>query len=628
MLGVLGPSSFAEFAAVRTPGKVIWCNFELAGKLGFEVPRANQLTPEFHEQLLATLSFRALTPSDLNRAHETITMYADRYGGDGVRPALGAGRAGFLAYGNLYIKGVGCTPLFKHNDPEDFAHSHGGVHLDDCLSEAVFGEVNENLFTHGSTRILAIIDQGRHVTAPTGRRIPVALVVRTGAQLRPAHLLGGPVRRLGYRLDKFLKMTRATGQLVTRAGKGTGSDFPDVKATMLRIIDDHARTSAEAFRWRMIHGALSSSNMEMSGAMLDLPTQSTQPRTAPIRCLEYAESAFGSEHIERAARLMTVYRTLLRNTTPEQHDHCNVVPLSIAAEMKAAYDRHLQVQLMSAAGLKIAVAQRIQDQRPALAVNFADLILRMVDLKNPGTTSAWRSVVEHVSVLDVFHLLQYLPPLYFANPDADHRDIILKLLQPVFRGKRSEKKILVSTLAGEFAVVYADLMNACAELGSEYYDDGSSIQASITARAAFENEPLDLLYTRRLRRDFGRAINEYKSTGDAEIIREAIARRISASQRSVDGLLAQGDSRRLGNSGIEFQMRTISGINYSVRAWNNERQTRQLHVGIPVTSKGTYYFSSASQLRRITKRQAESLSCRLTTDDWQSCIERPALLQQ
>ena len=170
VLNVLGPDSFVEFTAVSTRGKVIWCNFELARQLGFEVPRLNQLTPEFEKQLLSALSFRVVSPTENVQSQKTITMYADRYGGDGVWPGLGAGRSGFLPYGNLYVKGVGLTPLFKHNDPDDFEHSHGAVHFDDCLLEAVFGEVNENLFARGSARVLAIIDEGRNVTPPSGPR--------------------------------------------------------------------------------------------------------------------------------------------------------------------------------------------------------------------------------------------------------------------------------------------------------------------------------------------------------------------------------------------------------------------------------------------------------------------------
>src|SRR6185312_2716145 len=126
----LGPLSFAEFQAYRSPGAVLWCNFDLLRELGFAVPETNQLTRELNQQLLAAFSLRAVNGDDLN-GHELFTLYADKYGGEGVSPALGAGRAGFLPHGNLYVKGLGFTPLFRHNDADDFVHSHGGVHLED-----------------------------------------------------------------------------------------------------------------------------------------------------------------------------------------------------------------------------------------------------------------------------------------------------------------------------------------------------------------------------------------------------------------------------------------------------------------------------------------------------------------
>src|ERR1051325_6048626 len=277
IIDTLGPLSFAEFQAYRFPGTVLGCNFELLRELGFDVPESNQLTPELNQQLLAAFSLRAVNGESVN-GHELLTLYADKYGGDGVRPARGAGRAGFLSHGNFYVKGLGFTPLFRHNDADDFVHSHGGVHLEDCLSEAIFGEVNHNLFTLGANRIVAIIDQGKYVTEPSGRRRHIALAIRAGAHLRPGHLLAKRVSPL----ELFISMTRATKQLVLRAG------VPDVSATMLRVIDDHAQTAADSFRWRLIHGALSPSNMDISGAMLDLPTQSTQPRPAPIFKLDSA----------------------------------------------------------------------------------------------------------------------------------------------------------------------------------------------------------------------------------------------------------------------------------------------------------------------------------------------------
>lgn len=622
VMNVLGADSFAEFTAVKTTGKVVWCNFELARQLGFQVPQSNQLTPEFHEQLVGALAFRAAKPGENLLGQITITMYADKYGGDGLGPALGAGRAGFLRYGNLYVKGIGFTPLFRHNDVDDFAHSHGAVHLDDCLSEAIFGEVNENLFAQGSTRILAVIDEGRSVTPPLGKPIPVALVVRAGAQLRPAHLLTR-LRSKRSLLDKFARITTASGQLITRHDSLTGIELPDLTATFLRIIGDHARIAAESWRWRMIHGALSASNMEISGAMLDLPTQSTQPRTAPIWCLDYG-SVFGAEHTERAVHLIPIHRKLMRNIPVSEWPQFNLSLLNIKSEMAKAYSRHLELKLLSAAGLKTEVAIRIQAEHEELARSFTDVVLKMASLKNRGPLCISKEAAEHVCPLDIFNLLRCFPQDYFKNPDADHKSTILSYLKPMLRGNRfhvAKKQSVVDGVVSEFAKLYRDLMNACAGLVQTHYDDVITMQSSIRSRAAFENEPLDFLYARRLYDDLRQAIAAYRSTGNAEIVRSAIDQRIVASLRNVDGLLVHGNSRRLSRGGVELEMRTLEGVNYSVRAWNDSQQTRRLHISIPVERSREHFVTGVSNLPRLTEHQISSLRYRFTTDGWKSCAE-------
>lgn len=628
--GVLGPDLFAEFAVIRAPGRVIWCNFDLARQLGFDVPRSNELTAEFHEQLISAVSFRAVQPTDQFHGQDTITMFADRYGGEGVSPALGAGRAGFLPYGNLYVKGVGFTPLFKHDDPDDFVHSHGAVHLDDCLSEALLGEVNENLFTSGSSRVVAVIDQGLHVTAPKGELIPIALAVRAGAQLRPAHLMSRhtPGRAL---LEKFVRMTRATGQLATHRNQRSGAELPDVRATMLRIIDDHARCAAESFRWRTIHGALTSSNMEMSGAMLDLPTQSSQPRTAPIRTLDFVAFAFGGEHLERGAQLVPVYRRLMRNTPSSKRKTFRVKWIDIPKEMNRAYEKYLQVTLLSAAGLKLEVARRIQAETPELAQRFAELIVKMAALRNPGPVMVARTVVERVSVLDVFGLLEQFPRKYFAAPHTPYARTIRACLRPVFSGSESQvarKRVSVKKFIAEFANLFDELMRAGADYAEAYYGDPASLRASIIARAEFENAPLDRLYYKTLYEGLDRAIARYRATGDPANVREAIDGRLAASLRRVDGLLAQGESRRMNGGGIELEIRIIDGVRYAVRAKNDASQTRRLHVSIPAEMEGDHYRHSVPNLPGLTRKQIGALRYHCTTDGWKTSSEVRARLAQ
>ncbi len=586
-LDVLGEAGFAEVPAVRFPGKVIWCNFELARELGFDVPRTNQLTPKLHEQLVAKLSLRSISPGDDISGMEIVMVYADRYGGEGVLPALGAGRAGFLADANLYIKGLGFTPLFRHNDKDDFVHSHGGVHLDDCMSEAIFGEVNQNLFELGCSRIVAIIDQGKFVVEPSGRRRDIGLAIRTGAQLRPGHLLAKRVHGSRTPLEMFVQITRATGQLVLQ----NRSDIPDLTATMLRVIDDHARTAADSYRWRMIHGALSPSNMDMSGAMLDLPTQSTQPRTSPIFKLSWVQSVFGTEHKERGFYLAETQRRLLRTTDVATRVHFNLKWINVSNQMDVDYNRHLEIKMLNAAGLKTLVARRIQ-QTTNLAGHFTDVLAAMAVLKNQGPTCVARKVVDR-SVVDIFNLLGSLPADYFASRDV--KESVLEHARPVYKGNRFHvraKQRRVEQLAEKFAIVYRAVM----DVAEDDYPSRSEMERSITARAAFENQPIDALYCAPLYEELTQAIADYKATGNAQIISDAIDNRITRSLRSVDGLLARGNSPR-----------TIRGISYSVRAG-------KLHVSIPVEAQGNQFTTAVAGLDRLSKRQIEQLRYRFTTD--------------
>jgi hypothetical protein len=529
----LGEAAFAEFDAVRVPGKVVWCNFELLRVLGFDVPRS-KLTPAFEEQLLAKFSLQSLlSTSDDASGKETVTLYADRYGGDGVTPALGAGRAGFLREGNLYVKGLGFTPLFRHNDKDDFVHSHGGVHFEDCLSEAIFGEVDHNLFELGASRIVAIIDQGKFVTEPSGRERPIAIAVRTGAQLRPGHFLAKRVRGSHSPVEMFISITRATGQLVTQHD----SALPDLSTTMLRIIDDHACTAADSFRWRTIHGALSASNMDISGAMLDLPTQSTQPRTAPIFMLDYTQSTYGTEHKERGFYLAEMYRRILRATDRETKARFNLKWINVSNEMDLCYAKHLRLRLLSAAGFKTEFGPQIYAENTDLVIRFCNVLVAMAGLRNPGKACVARKVVTDLSVADVFGVLGSLPPNYFANNEL--KTSVLEHARPIYKGNRFQvraKQRRLEQMADEFASVYRELMNTAAR----YYETRSAMERSITARAAFENQPLDALYCHPLYEDLNRAIAEYKRTGNAQIISDAIDTRVEQSLRSVDRLLFRG----------------------------------------------------------------------------------------
>lgn len=617
ILKVLGSDWFAKFNAIRVPGKVVWCNFELARSLGFDVPSSNCMTPRFHRQLIDALSYRALQPDKAVNGRSAITLYADKYGGDGIGNGLGSARSGFLPFGNLYLKGVGITPLFRPDDPGDLAHSHGRVQLNHCLGEAIFGEVDQHLFDRGSTRILAIIDQGDSVVYGDGRTVAIGLGVRCGRQLRPGHLLSRQVHRRSI-LEAFIKITTETKQLVARRDPARNVETPDIEATMLRVIDDHARATAERFRWRMIHGAVTSSNMEMGGATLDLTTRSAQPRTAPVYFREDYVSFFGNEHIDCATQLKVSYQALVKSIPLRQRQRLNAKSFNFVSKMERAYAHHLQTQLLGATGLKAEVARSLQTEHPDLARRFTETVAVMCSLRNPGSVEMARRVVENVSVLDVFNLLREFPRKYFAAPNEKHTKFIRTVLKPVFKGNRfhvKKKKAEVGKLIAQFELVYRELMNACKAYAKNYYGDLKSMRASITSRAAFENEPINL-FRSQLYDDFETAIRTYKLTGETDVLRAIVETKVSESLRRVDALLAQGKSRHLSGGGFVLEMQTIDGINYSIHVRNGLRPTRSLHVEIPIVRCNDSFETGLPGWPRLSLRQIRSLRYRFTTDGW------------
>jgi hypothetical protein len=624
VLRVLGQICFAEFTAVNVPGKVVWCNFDLAREVGFDVPPSHQLTRKFHDQLIETLSFRRLRPNEDAGTRQTITMYADKYWG--VYPILGGGRAGFLPYGNFYIKGVGVTSLFKREpDDHDFIHSHGGMTLEEAMLEAIGGEVDTNIFTHGSTRMLAIIDLGEHIVFPDGSKHVAVLAVRVGRHLRPAHLLAYPIQRNGLLLARFIRMARATGQLVTRKDTAADTETIDVKQTLLRIIDDHARTASEQFRWRLLHGAISSSNMELSGAMLDVVTQSTQPRTAPIRILhDCPNSVFGREHLERINELWYIFRALIKDIPPAQRPALNARPIKLRKAMEKAYNRHLEVELLAATGIKRTLARRIQSDHPGLARRFTAILLSMSQLKNTGGLNADVSACENVSVVDVFHLLQHFPQAHFADPDADHRESIRTLLQPIFKGNRfhvAKKQATVEKFIAEFSSAYREVMKVCTSLVEACYEDRESMESSIKSRAGFENELISSLYRSRSLKAIDKTIAIYQATGDATILQDVIEGWIALSLRNVDGLLTQAGWRDAGNGHFLATPRTLAGVNYCLSVRDNQRQTPRLQVSLMVERERNRYLTPLPEMACLTRAQIRSLRYRFTTDGWASTRE-------
>jgi hypothetical protein len=285
--------------------------------------------------------------------------------------------------------------------------------------------------------------------------------------------------------------------------------------------------------------------------------------------------------------------------------------------MDGAYLRHLELQLLRAAGLKTKLAERVRAEHPDLTRDFADVLVRLSALKNPAGVLASRLLNDSVAVADVFNLLMTYPRVYFAAPGADRSEAIRLGLKPVYRGNRfhvARKQARLDALAHEFAPLYGALMEACRTYAVEFYGGDEEMRSSIISRAEFENRPLELLYRKECMKAFAAAAKSYKRTGDVEALRAVIDERVAASLRNVESLLAQGSRRLLDDGDLETQIRVIGGIRYAVRVPSDESGECSLRVGIPAEESAGCYRTALPRLPCLSASQVRGLRLRCTTD--------------
>jgi hypothetical protein len=647
IMDVLGPTRMVPVPLVNTPGRVMWVDFDLARELGFNVPPGNRMTPAFEKELTAALSFRVAKEGEDTTGKSVVTGAADRYMGTGMGYSQGAGRAAFLPALNANIKGLGRTPLAAQNKNQDFTHNHGGAPAREGLLEAAWGLESQNLFSNKGARILAVIDTGDNTEWADGTKEPRALIVRVGNQYRPAHILSGiKFGQQGYHdptggafsKDVFVNMARESGFLVAKNGK------PDLRATMLQAVDKQALLSAEQFRNRVLHGAVSTSNMQWDGGALDHGTTTSLMRTAPAKVLAHT-AGFGGEHQARTQELARVYTALTGSLSREERASLGTAPIDFKVEMENAYQRHLAAQTIDATGLKGELGVALTQEQPGLALKFCASVQALAGLRNVDLVNVDKQSDQDASMVDVFNMLRELPATYFQKPDADLKGTIKELLLPRILGSSAEKarkeKALDAAVA-QFAPLYAQVMQAASSMGSRFYDDTAALQRSVVARARFENAPMNLMQRSALHDKMNDAINTFRAnaanTSDGEVvdtraITGMVDKTVASSLRSTEQLMRQGSVRPLENGAWDVGVRTMDGMTHSVRAFPDGR--RRLHVSIPVTGNdATGYTMPTLQVNHVKgaphlqRDQIEALRYHFSTDGWQTSQQVGAQLSK
>lgn len=230
------------------------------------------------EQVLARYAFVQDAQACLQpHAARDLIGYADRYGGMGLANNGGSGRA--VVFNGCHIKGVGRTPLIGAGT--DDAHASGGAYLEEVVRESILAEIADAEFPWGVVRTLAVIDTGLSVVWDEDqgpRRERRCLMVRP-AILRPAHF----ERAIGFSsknpFEGALDAERVEAmfrELIRRWG------VVAVRATFEALATRWAQQMAYGFVHRLTHGAYTSSNLSLDGALLDFGAMRSVPTWA--RC--------------------------------------------------------------------------------------------------------------------------------------------------------------------------------------------------------------------------------------------------------------------------------------------------------------------------------------------------------
>jgi hypothetical protein len=266
---ILPPQTFLSFEAVRIAKPVLaWVRD--AECLEFYLSQYSYCVPLSHES-------RELYIND------QVTVFAERYGGDGIGTNGGGARCGNLD--GLQIKGIGPTDLAGVG--EDYWHSYGGATLKEALREAIWGEVFNSTLPFGAITIEAIIIvSGSEVELPypstDGKtHCPRALMIRPQFA-RPAHYFRAPLFRASaqFKLNQPTD-TERTKAAIQRLHEGLTYVLASVVGgrpivdLLTEMYERFAIQIAAARAKRLLHGSLSASNIALDGRFLDFGMSSS-----------------------------------------------------------------------------------------------------------------------------------------------------------------------------------------------------------------------------------------------------------------------------------------------------------------------------------------------------------------
>ena len=333
-----------EMRAISNP-RLLWLNPRAADLS----PRLRGLDPEARREFVlrsCAYSIADATSGDVRAAgDETVSAFADRYGGERIGVHGGSGRA--VIINGFHVKGVGRTGLLGLDSNP--MHTSGGAYLEEAVREAIFGELCAMEYPAGAIPIVAIIDTGEHViwdTSDGPKRESKVLIVRP-CILRPAHLQRAVLYVSGDRWCGAEDASRVAARV---------SAFYDLMGTkaaaaqaLTRWASSWAEQMAYGFVHRIPHAGHSTSNLTMSGALLDFGACTAVPSWARFLLMMQDGQRFGPEFSEVIQALRALIANIYFSTDIVSMSRDEIA--QACERIRHAFERRFILEVLKVSGL-------------------------------------------------------------------------------------------------------------------------------------------------------------------------------------------------------------------------------------------------------------------------------------
>lgn len=246
--------------------KVIWADHSLLAD------NSPESVASYYKSLVQENAYAIKdTPSFANiefDLSDTKSLVAERYGGWGIGKNGGGGRCGNS--GKYQLKGIGANCMVGSHDDE--IHRDGGLDAVSAIIEIIYTHLLSILLPLGTVKIHGLIligEKTAYYHHPTNLRWGT-IMLRDNC-LRPAHLMPAPLFEPRPEYESILindvARIRKINKDLFKSFRGAGGFVHYLGQFLANCANQFGFARAA----RIMHGALSPSNITMSGQWFDLP---------------------------------------------------------------------------------------------------------------------------------------------------------------------------------------------------------------------------------------------------------------------------------------------------------------------------------------------------------------------